>query len=97
MALGEMTCIRLTHVINLIAKRLLLSRGANIESEDDDLHEMPVDEVTNAAEIPNDSLSNVISRSRAIVSKIKRSSAVQDNICRIQEVLKKPPLENNTR
>ena len=62
---------------------------------------MPVDEVTNAAEIPNDSLSNVVSRSRAIVSKIKRSSALQVNICRIQEVLKKPPfavvLENNTR
>ena len=77
----------LAHVINLIAKRLLLSRAANIESEDDDLHEMPVDEVTNAAEILNDSLSNVVSRSRAIVSKIKRSSALQDNICRIQEVL----------
>ena len=41
----------LAHVINLIAKRLLLSRAANIESEDDDLHKMPVDEVTNAAEI----------------------------------------------
>ena len=37
-------------VVNLIAKRLLLSRAAIIESEDDYLHKMPVDEVTNAAE-----------------------------------------------